>query len=469
MNNSNHLNMKIKKKSKIGIWGFGIVGKSAVNYFLAQGYQISVMEKRIPTQQEMDYLSKNNIIWYDQKDQNNFFISCDIIIPSPGINISSLCYATYKHKWLHELDFFYSTFKKPIIAITGSIGKTSTTHILGQIFKELTIPIVVGGNIGIPTFDLLNQQDNVDYAVIEVSSFQLNYCKTFAPTLAIWTNFYPNHLDHHASEEEYFLAKKNILIYQTKDQLSLMHFTLREKMHFMVDGYKRSYFNTICPNQKELDTLTKNEQVYYINNNVVIRYTQHVHTQIMHLTSSLLNLSFIDNILLLTAVCDLLNLNNLALQKIASTVKLPEHRIEKIGSVNSIDFYNDSKATTTQSTLAAVAKLSNRPLHLFLGGLSKGVDRTPFIIQLKNQTKHIYCFGKEAETLHNICVINKIPATYFANLTDAMASCTNNIKSGDYVLLSPAGSSYDLYENFEERGKHFKELVEQYIKTVDIL
>ena len=456
--------MIIQKNSSIGIWGFGIVGKAAANHLHAQGYRVSVMDKRNPTEEEQKDLKEKNITWYNEKEQDSFFNSCEFIIPSPGININPTRYATHIKKWVHELDFFYTTFHKPIIAITGSIGKTSTTHILGQLFKELSIPVAVGGNIGIPTFDLIHQQDNVDYALLEVSSFQLHHCKTFAPKLAIWTNFYPNHLDHHADEQEYFSAKEQMFAHQTKDQLSLISFTLHSKMHIPLDGHKRSYFTATCPSAHELNSCTENEQVYYIHNNTIMRYTQGLHTPIMELTPALHNLSFIDNILAIAATCDLLNLDVTALQRIAHTVQLPEHRIENVGIVNNIDFYNDSKATTTASTLAAVQKLHHRPLHLFLGGLSKGVDRAPFVAQLRNQVKHIYCFGTEATSLYNMCIANHIPATYFATLDDAVTACTLMIQSGDCVLLSPAGSSYDLYDNYEQRGKHFKELVTQYIQ-----
>jgi UDP-N-acetylmuramoylalanine--D-glutamate ligase len=195
-----------------------------------------------------------------------------------------------------------------------------------------------------------------------------------------------------------------------------------------------------------------------------MRYAHDLHTPIMELTPALLDLTFIDNILLLAAACDLMKLDCTALQKIAHTVQLPDHRVEKIGTINNIDFYNDSKATTTASTLAAVNKLHNRPLHLFLGGLSKGVDRAPFIGQLQNKTKHIYCFGKEAEALYNMCKAYEIPATQCSTLDEAVVTCTNTVQSGDCVLLSPAGSSYDLYENYEQRGKHFKELVMRFIQ-----
>jgi UDP-N-acetylmuramoylalanine--D-glutamate ligase len=454
--------MNIKR---IGIWGFGVVGKAAVNYFHAQSHQLAIMDKRTPTDNELDHLKEKNITWYTEAEQETFFNSCDIIIPSPGINISQTCYATHKDKWIHELDFFYETFHKPIIAITGSIGKTSTTHIFGEIFKELSIPVVVGGNIGIPTFDLIDQQDSVDYAILEVSSFQLNYCTTFAPQLAIWTNFHPNHLDHHADEHEYFSAKENIVAHQTQNQMSLVHFALREKMQTPINGHKRSYFIKDCPNAHELTSCANNEQIYYITNNTVMRYAQGTHAPIIELTPALIDLTFIDNILLLAAACDILNLDITALDRVAHTVQLPEHRVEKIGTLNNIDFYNDSKATTTASTLAAVEKLRNRPLHLFIGGLSKGVDRAPFIKQLHNQVKHIYCFGKEAASLYAMCIAHNIPATHYTTLNEAVVACTNVIESGDCVLLSPAGSSYDLYDNYEQRGKHFKELVENYIRS----
>ena len=457
----------IKKNKFIGIWGFGIVGKAAVHYFHAQGYQLGVMDKRQLTSQELDYLKARNITWYSQEQQELFLNFYEVIIFSPGVNVSQLCYATHKNKWLHELDFFYSIFNKPIIAITGSIGKTSTTHLLSQICKEASIPVALGGNIGIPTFDLINQKDIVNYALLEVSSFQLNYCKSFAPFLAIITNFYPNHLDHHANEQEYFLAKDNILRQQTKDQLSLIPFILRNKVSPALDEHKRSYFITSCPEMKELSNLKNTEQIYYINENkVVMRYSQYQHIPIMTISTALLNLSFIDNILLLAAVCDLLKINTKLFKTIAPSLQLPEHRIEKIGSINSIDFYNDSKATTTASTLAAVKKLHNRPLHLFLGGLSKGVDRAPFIAQLKNHVKHIYCFGKEAIMLYTMCLNNNISATYFSTLADAVNACVAAIHPGDCVLLSPAGSSFDLYENYEQRGKHFKDLINHYIQKI---
>ena len=452
----------LHKNTCFGIWGFGITGKSAAQYFTAQGYSIQIMDQRKPTPQEMVFLQKNDIRWCMQETEaDSFFISCDYIIVSPGININQLDYATYRHAFITELDFFYHHFQKPIIAITGSVGKTSITHILAQLCKQLSIPVAIGGNIGIGTFDLLPQQNMVDYALLEVSSFQLMHCTTFAPQLAIWTNFYPNHLDYHATEDEYFQAKYSLVKHQNNNSLSLMPFALREKLPPTFPQSTRAYFSTTI-RHADLTTLQPNERVYYVENNHIIRYADTINTPIIALTPDLLNLSFIENILILASICDIMNLDITVLHTLAQTTSLPAHRIEKIATINNVIFYNDSKATTTASTLAAVQKLHDKPLHLFLGGLSKGVDRAPFVAQLKNKVKHMYCFGKEAEELYKMCKSNDIPAMHFATLTTALDACIIKLEPHDCVLFSPAGSSYDLYENYEHRGNHFKELVISY-------
>jgi UDP-N-acetylmuramoylalanine--D-glutamate ligase len=462
--------MNIEKNKQIGVWGFGICGKAAVRYLHSQGYhRINIMDKRMPTPQEQDNLRKKNIQWYmqGQEDENIFFSSSDYIIPSAGINIEQLRYATHMHKWIHELDFFHHHFHKPIIAVTGSIGKTSVVSILGEIFKGLSLPVAVGGNIGIPTFDLIEQQNNVHFALLELSSFQLLHCTQFAPHLAIWTNFHPNHLDYHETEAEYFNAKATMLRYQKDGAYSLVALSLREQLP-LSELNSRAYFTAKRPDTQLLNTLSTNESVYYIENDMVVRYTHTAHVPILTLTPALKNFSFIDNIVLVTAVCDIMNLDNHIIDAVAKNIALPAHRVEHCGRIATIDFYNDSKATTTASTLAAVEKLHNHPLHLFLGGLSKGVDRTFFVGQLKNKVKHIYCFGQEAAQLYDMCKSNDIPAASFATLTEAVAACTNNLMPDDCVLLSPAGSSYDLYENYEHRGNHFKELVREYIKRYNV-
>jgi UDP-N-acetylmuramoylalanine--D-glutamate ligase len=453
------------KNMVIGVWGFGVMGKSAAQYFCDQGYRVQIMDQRKSTVIEQQFLQKNNIRWYDQeKESNLFFNSSDCIIPSPGVNINSFDYATYMQKFVTELDFFYDHFSKPIIAITGTVGKTSVTHLLSQLCEHASISVAMGGNIGIPTFDLLSEQDASDYAVLEVSSFQLMHNVRFAPQLAIWTNLYPNHLDHHATPDEYFYAKHKILRYQDGKDHSIVALALRNQLPALSNDHTRCYFSSSKPSPEYMLTLGHNERLYYVADNYVVRYAHAAHTPLIDLTPELVHLSFTDNILILVIVCDLMNYHFSILHALARTAHLPDHRTQYLGTINDVTFYNDSKSTTTVSTLAAVNKLKNKSLHLFLGGLSKGVDRAPFIAELKDHVKYVYCFGREAPQLYEWCISNAIHASLFDTLEIAFDACIDKIGPGDCVLLSPAGSSYDLYENYEKRGEHFKQLFEKHMQ-----
>jgi UDP-N-acetylmuramoylalanine-D-glutamate ligase len=259
------------------------------------------------------------------------------------------------------------------------------------------------------------------------------------------------------------LAKSAIFKHQKEKSHSLIPLTLQTRVPAPHKDHQRSYFYAAKPTNHQLAMLQSNEKLYYAENNTVYRYTNEKITHILLIDEKNIA-SFIENILIVAATCDILALDNVSLNAIDLKNKLPEHRLERIGHYNNINFYNDSKATTTASTLAAVEQLKKNPLHLFIGGLSKGVDRAPFIAQLKNQVKHIYCFGTEADALYAMCTKNAIPASRFNTLDGAFVACTIAITPGDCVLLSPAGSSYDLYENYEKRGNHFKELAKHYIR-----
>lgn len=155
-----------------------------------------------------------------------------------------------------------------------------------------------------------------------------------------------------------------------------------------------------------------------------------------------------------------------ALPNHINAVALPEHRMEKIVATSrDIVFYNDSKSTTTTSTHAAIGKLSGKSIILFVGGLSKGVDRAHFIKELKDRVKEVYCFGAEADILNAYCVMYGIASQPFSTLDDAFDVCVKNVTTQDCILFSPAGSSYDLFKDYEERGNYFKTLVRNFIAS----
>lgn len=436
---------------KIGIWGYGITGKAAVQYLSDQPIKLAVLDKKELSQADQAFLNAHHVAQYTQEHVDDFLNQCDYILPSPGIDLRA--YQSYQSKWLNELDIFSSAWHKPIIAITGSVGKTTITHLLSSLLTKSGKIVATGGNIGTPMLDLLAQQPESDVALLEVSSFQLEYTKSFAPTLAIWTNFYPNHLDRHGSEQEYKNAKAKLMAFQNSIHNALMPLALKD---FINTQSTVHYFANHKPSDELCLSMPKGTSMYYFDDNYIMCFKNGIHVPCIK-RSELPELSYEENWLVIFATLDLLTI---PMPHVTThDLSLPEHRLEHVATVNSIDFYNDSKSTTPQSTMAAVNRLNKRPILLLLGGMGKGVDRAPLIKELCGTVKKIYCFGKEADQLKALCDTNNIIAESHATLDSAFNACMRDGKSEDQILLSPAGASFDLFANYMERGTYFKKLV----------
>ncbi|MDP3888955.1 MAG: UDP-N-acetylmuramoyl-L-alanine--D-glutamate ligase [bacterium] len=449
-------------KKKIGVWGFGIVGKSVVNFLHARGCQIEIMEQRPYTQAEMAELDQKNISYTQESNIEAFLKRNDLIVPSPGIKIESY-YQKYPGKWLAELDIFSDYFIGKKIGVTGSVGKTTITQALSDIMIQYRKNILVGGNIGTGMLDLVAHATDDCCAVIELSSFQLAYTQSFAPDLAIWTHFSENHLDWHGSMEHYFESKCALFSHQNAHQTVLLPLTLLPRIR-----QSRTIPSTVAvfsaepPTPAQLHILSAHDTLFFIKDNWITKQIGKHVTPLMRI-DQLPRITFTQNWLIIVSTLNILGYDLAPLPTYAQAVKLPEHRLEKCATINQVDFYNDSKATTPAATLAAVDALHNKPIILFLGGLSKGIDRTSLVAALRTKVKRVYCFGAEAPLLYNLCVTNTIPAHQCATLEEALKECLHYCQPGDQVLFSPAGSSFDLFKNYEHRGNTFKELIREKI------
>lgn len=418
----------------IGIWGFGCVGTSALHFFGKRGYQVAVMDSKVPTAAQQTLLATYNATFFDQTSQlDAFFAAHEQVLPSPGIDLRP--YTHYLNKCTTELDILAAHFHKPIIAITGTLGKTSSTHILTQALAHYGKRVTMGGNVGIAMLDLIDKQDELDYAVIELSSFQLEQVTFFAPQLALITNIYPNHLDRHSSMHDYQLAKARIYMQQTGNQLTLLPSAVY--MQLQQAGVP------LPTNYRLLDTTHT-----YANLQLFIRHT------------------FADNALLIAA----------ALEELGYAIptdchfSIPEHRVQAIATIKGVTFYNDSKSTLPQATMAALARLApNNNIILFLGGLDKGVDRQPLIAQIAQSklVKMVYAFGLQAPQLADWCTIYNQACIATSTLEQAFTHATSSAQPGDVVLFSPAGASFDLFNHYEHRGTVFKELVHAYAQQIN--
>ncbi|NBP03081.1 MAG: UDP-N-acetylmuramoyl-L-alanine--D-glutamate ligase [Proteobacteria bacterium] len=420
----------IFENKKIGIWGFGVVGKSALSFLSQYNCTISVLDKLELDEFQKALIKGHNATLVDASLLPQFLEMNDYIIASPGIDLKP--FDLYQDKFLCELDIFARFIKKPTIAITGSVGKTTTTHVLTHLLNKLGKKALACGNIGFALFDALAIQDQYDILVLELSSFQLQHNTQFAPTIALVTNIYPNHLDYHADMEEYVTAKGQILAHQTEENFAIMSMSLMDCMWPFLASAK---VNWLSPDW---------------NTNI---------------TQQLSDITCHENWQLILATLETLNLSTENLIPLCADLPRLNDRIECVGTYKGVTFYNDSKATIPASTLTALDTFKGKKVILFLGGLSKGVDRGPFVKQLKGKVKSIICFGKEAEQLHQFCVTSKIISSSHATLEDAFDYCLKIIEPNDIVLFSPAGSSFDLFKNYHERGKVFTKLFATLVKS----
>lgn len=412
--------MKLNKHS-IGIWGAGVVGTSALRYFIQNNNNIALYDQQPITGTLLELCQTHQVHIFQPHEQQLFLDSCDAILPSAGIDLRP--HHAYAHKFLNEIDLFWPQYTKPIIAVTGTLGKTTVSMGLKTVLEAYDYTIQLGGNIGVGLLDLLPNHDAYDYAVIELSSFQLERAHQCTPRIAIWINLYPNHLDRHGTMHEYARAKAAIL---QRSDYALVHESVRQHIDH---SDPITFFNEWPEELKALSFTLKTHPDHYL-----IWYSVAKHLG-----------------------CDLQKL-----PAIFDTLQIPEHRVCYIGSYNGIDFYDDSKSTVIEATQGALSRFTDKNVILFFGGVSKGVSRAPFFDNLPSNVKHICFFGKEAHQLAPLTP-RRISSSCSPTLEEAFTQALNLAQPGDVVLFSPGGASFDLFKDYKARGQAFQQLVKKII------
>jgi UDP-N-acetylmuramoylalanine--D-glutamate ligase len=492
----------------IGILGFGVVGKSVLHFLKKtipsllnqtmylnntlinlQDSRVSVWDKRELEVEEIKQIEGLDAYYIATKELIlDFLESNDYIVVSPGFDLRE--YSEFKDKWICELDLFSSFFTKPVLAITGTLGKTTITSLIGNTVnllpsfqnkkEENKKKASIGGNIGNGMLKIIEEQNDVSLSVLELSSFQLEYSKKFAADITIWTNFYPNHLDWHANLSDYFEAKWNIFKYQNSNQISILSvdiFNVNKDLDSKLANLKSQicFVSSKVLTSRELNRLRKySSTVFFARNNCLYVASavgdNFISQKLMDL-QKIPKISFAQNwIFILSALYmmgkDLKTIESVQFRKELNSCWLNDnnksHRMEFFAAFKGSDFYNDSKSTVVQSTKQAFSKLdqNDRPIILIMGGLGKGVDRSYFLKELPQKNlKSILCFGKEAAIIGG----NKV----FNSLDETVKAVMEEIQPGDQVLFSPGGASFDLFENYKQRGNMFKELVKKYGKSAE--
>jgi len=397
-------------------------------------------------QVEMQILEDQQID-YEFGQHSKRILDSDFIVLSPGIPRHSSIVQEIYSKGIpiySELEIAFWFCSSPIIAITGSNGKTTTTTLLGEILRTVTPQSIVAGNIGNAFSDVVLESNESNWAAIEVSSFQLETIDKFHPRVVVILNLAPNHLDWYDSYDAYIEAKllilKNLqdddyLIYNADDQL------LSEKVQE-------------CQAKKRTFSLRKSDSSIIIKNNEIISNDKKlISTNEIRLNG---NHNY-QNAMAASLAANIAGIDDQNISDVLTEFKGVEHRLEFVTTIRDINFINDTKATTVESLGVALTSFET-PIILIAGGKDKGSDYNKLNNLIAEYAREVILIGSAKEKMSDSWE-KIIPIHKSETLTDAVEMAFNLARAGENVLLSPACSSFDMFNDFEDRGKKFKEIV----------
>ncbi len=376
----------------------------------------------------------------------------DLIIKAPGISFKGIDISKFQAKLTSQLELFLEYIDIKTIGITGTKGKSTTSTLMYQILKDQNYSTFLIGNIGQPIFNKILEMNEKSVVVIELSSHALEYVKK-SPNIAILLNIYEEHLDHYDSLEKYIAAKFNVAKFQTEQD-----FFIYNDNNLLIKNYgfnfkKNDYKVTIENIENELgNKVYIKENNIYCNDVFFMKTSQKMNLRGMH---------NINNIMFLIAIANILKLDIPKMLKTIEEFKPLEHRMEFVGKVDDVYYYNDSIATIPESTINSIEAIENINT-LIVGGKDRGINLDEFCIYLnESEISNIICIHKTGEYIYNKLDKRNKKVYRTDDLKEAVKIAKEVTSKGKVCLLSPAASSYGYFKNFEERGTLYKE----YVKT----
>ena len=375
-------------------------------------------------------------------------LTANAIILSPGVPPDiPICNFAREHgiDVISEVELANKFFKGKIVAITGTNGKTTTTHLTQQLLSHCGKNAFVCGNIGLPFIDYVNSSDSESYAALEISSFQLSMCEGMAPVVAVITNITPDHLDRHKTMENYIAAKANVFKNMQGDSLLILNYD---------DDTVRGLASKAKCKVAYFSLKNKNADAYLDGNGIYIKDFGKV--------TDTNEMQIIGPHNAANAMCALLCAKELGcdLKEAGEALKLfkpVEHRVEFVRELDGVKYINDSKGTNPDATITAVNSF-NCPLIMILGGYDKKNSFDELFELLKDKAKHIFVLGQTAEKIMETADrFGMKNYTYVKSLEEAVLKAHDLAEAGDCVLLSPACASWGMFEDYEQRGRLFKE------------
>ncbi len=418
------------------IVGLGKTGTKLIEFFKNEGYAVYLYSDKQEDYEDTNYTK------YDDTIEYNLVVKC------PGVPYSHHLIKQFMDKGVEvidEVELSYRHINGDIIGVTGTNGKSTTTKLIFDILSNQRDRVFLAGNIGIPLISYVKESKDGDIYVTELSSFQLERIDTFKCKSAVMTNLTPDHLSRHGDMQEYLRSKKMIL--KNLDKNAIVVLNADDQMlvsSINKDNYNIKYFSV----EQEVDGAYLKDGYFYFDGKQLVKQED---TNIVGVHNAM-------NALAAIIIAKYEGVSDEILIKTLKEYKALDHRYEVIGEKQGIRYINDSKSTNPESSMPAINSIK-KPTILIMGGMEKGSDFTELISKIDEKVEFTLIFGECKERIEKgfINIGNK-DYKLCADLDEAFAFALSIARPGCDILLSPACASWDMYENFEKRGDHFREL-----------
>ena len=439
---------------KIVILGAGESGAGSAVLALKHDFDVFVSDKGLIKESYKEILDKHKIKWEEGNHTESIILSADEIIKSPGIPESAPIIKKIREKGIHvisEIEFAGRYAKGTKICITGSNGKTTVTNLIYHILKKAGKKVAMTGNVG-NSFAMAVAEGSYDYYVIELSSFQLDGMYDFKAEIAVLMNITPDHLDRYEYKLQNYIdskfrvtqnqQKEDFLIYWEGDPI------IKSELA------KKEYGMTLLPFS---DEIKEGMTAYVENNELIIDYQNKSNIMTIH-EFALKGRHNTYNSMAAAIAGKILNIRKEVIRESLADFQGVEHRLEPVITVCGINFINDSKATNVNSTWYALECMENDIIWI-VGGVDKGNDYSELFPIVKKKVKGIVCLGKDNSKIIEAFKDMVPTIVETTSMEEAVRSSYYLAKKGETVLLSPACASFDLFKNYEDRGRQFKQAV----------
>ncbi|HET6176977.1 MAG TPA: UDP-N-acetylmuramoyl-L-alanine--D-glutamate ligase [Candidatus Sulfotelmatobacter sp.] len=443
---------------RVLVVGLGKSGVASALFLKAHGAKVTVSDTKSGDElrNEIPVLLDHGITVETGGHGDRTFRGQDLIVVSPGIPVDAPPLVQARalgETVIGEIELAAQFLPGPIVAITGSNGKTTTTTLAGEIMTAAGFPALVGGNIGTPAISLAERAKPETVIVLEVSSFQLETIQTFRPKVSVVLNVTPDHLDRHRRLEVYVNAKARIFENQQGSDFAVLNaddptcVAMAARTRAQVFWFSR---------QKEVQ-----QGAWVHDGNILFRDGARQSEILQASEIPLKGAHNLENVLAAACAGALMGCSPEKIRQAVHDFKAVEHRLEFVATVRGVDYYNDSKATNVDATIKALESFPAN-IHLILGGKDKGSDYTVLNDLLRQRVKRVYTIGATAAKIESQILSSKNggPEVIHAEtLENAIRKANSVAQPGDVVLLAPACASFDQFKSYEHRGKVFKEIV----------